>query len=304
MLQNKNIGFLAAIGTAVLWGLSYLSTKVALTAFSPMPLAFTRFLIASIILFLWTRIAEPHTKLQKQHIPRFLLTGVIGISIYFTFENNGINLTNASLASLIIGGIPILAMIADIIFTKSTLTPMKIMSALVSFIGVYLIISTNSLKTSGSLLGYLFMMGAAISWVVFNFLTKPLYKNYSGLAITTYQTIFGTVALFPFVVLDPPSWHSLSNSTIILNILYLAIFCSAIGYFLYIVALKYLGITTTTLFINFIPVTSVTASCILLGEHLSFIQIVGGLCIIASVYMATFSQRLSKMVIHKAKTPI
>ena len=73
------------------------------------------------------------------------------------------------------------------------------------------------------------------------------------------------------------------------SILFLAIFCSATGYFLYIYALDKLGVTTTILFVNLVPIVTVITSFILLHEKVTFIQLIGGAIIIFSVYMVTLN---------------
>lgn len=297
-MKNNLLAYVAVITACFFWGISYLSTKVALTVFTPLTLAFSRFLIASILLFFIFKIKEKEVRLDKKDIPRIASAGIVGIALYFTFENNGIKLTSASLASMIIASIPIFSLIGECLITKAKLTFKKTVSVIISVIGVLLIVTggTSSNEFSGHFLGYLFMFGAAISWVVFNFITKPLYEKYSGLTISFYQILSGTIVLAPFAIFNFPK-EGVLQFTIIGNVLFLALCCSAAGYFLYIYALHRLGVTVTTLFVNFLPVVTIVSSFFLLGEKITLTQLAGGMIVIFSVCLISVKMNVNKGII-------
>ena len=81
-------------------------------------------------------------------------------------------------------------------------------------------------------------------------------------------------------------WTSLTP-LIVGNVLYLAIFCSALGYLFYIISMDVLGAGVASVFINLIPVVSVVASFFILGERLSPLQLGGAAVAVAGVYLAT-----------------
>lgn len=289
--SRKALAYLSIIATCSIWGLSYLSSKYLLDAMHPMSLAFYRFIVAIIVILILNLIFKNSLKIHKSDLPRFLTCGIFGITLYYTFENYGIELTSASLASIIIATIPIISMLTDLFIMKNKVTPRMIVSVALSFIGVTLVINKGD-QGNVSTLGIVLMMCAAFSWITFNYLTKPLYKKYSELTITTYQIIFGTIALFPFALMNQPDFYTFT-SIMWINLLFLGIFCSAIGYFLYIFALQNLNVTLTTLFVNCIPLVSVTSSVILLNEHLSIMQLLGGICIIIAVLISTLNRQTS-----------
>lgn len=286
MEQRKLNALLAITFTAIIWGLSFLSIKVSVAVLPPMTLALSRFVIASLILKLVLKSVEPQTSLAKKDYPLMSVAGIVGVTLYFYFENNGVKFTTASAASLIIATIPILTLVADYIFCGNKLSPIKIFSVALSSIGVYLIVAVDNLNSSG-LKGNLMMLGAALCWVVYTLITRPLSKKYSQLAVVSYQTLFGTLALIPFSLLEHSQWHSV-NTVVIGNVAFLGIFCSAIGYYLYVYAMDVLGVSTVSLFINLVPVVAVVASYYVLNEPVTLSQIIGGLVIILSVYLSSW----------------
>ncbi|WP_278281315.1 DMT family transporter [Tepidibacter mesophilus] len=275
---------MAIILTVTMWGLSFLSIKITLNVFGPMTLATLRFLIASIILFVVMRVKEPNTKLKREDIKSMAMAGVVGVAMYYCFENYGIKYISSSQASLIVGTIPIFSLMADSVVLKNKLSFNNFIGVLASMIGIYFIIGGNIRLESNELLGYALMFGAVFSWVFYNYTTKSLFEKYSQLAIVFYQIIFGTMILFPFSLFENNKWELL-DKVVVYNFLYLALFCSAIAYVLYMYALENLGSTVTTLYLNFAPIVTVIGGYFIFDEVISKNQIIGSILIVLSVYI-------------------
>ncbi|MDA8234848.1 MAG: DMT family transporter [Clostridia bacterium] len=290
MPKNKLLPILAITFTAVMWGLSFPSIKISVAEMPPMTLALARFLLASVVLVLFLRWMEPSTRLDRKDMPLMALAGFIGVTAYFFFENHGVNLTTASAASMIIGIIPILTLVADYLFCGNKLSPLKIVSVILSTLGIYLVVAVNQDLSGSSLWGNLLMLGASLSWVVYTLVTRPLGQRYSQLAVVTYQTLFGTVSIVPFALLETGSWQPVSG-VVWLNVIFLGLFCSALGYYLYVYAMKGLGVSAVSMFINLIPVVAVAGGYFLLQETVTLTQVLGGVVIIVAVYLATWQPK-------------
>jgi len=274
----------AIILANVFWGLSFISLKVTLVVIPPMTLALLRFLIALVILIPLIKKVDPDAKLARKDIPIMIVTGLLGVTAYYYFQNNGVKMTTASTASMILAAIPILTVIGEAFVYKTQLSSLKIISVILSILGVYSIVATSEQTSSDSLIGNLFMLAAAVSWVAYTLITRSLGERYSLLAVVTYQTIFGTAALVPFSLMEVWDWHAV-NSSILLHLVYLGICCSALANYLYVYAMEELGLSRVSLFINLIPVVSVIGGLVFLQEAVSGMQILGGAIILFSVYL-------------------
>ncbi len=287
MKQNRVVPFAAITFVMFVWGLSFLSIKVSVAVLGPMTLALSRFVIASLMLLAILKIREPAAHLNRVDIPLMALSGIVGITLYFFFENNGVRLSTASTASIIIATIPVLTVLSDFIFCGNRITWSKALGVVLSFLGIYLIFRDRGQLSFSSeyFLGNLSMLGAAVAWVAYSLLTRPLGERYSKLAITTYQTMFGTLAIIPFVFFESNEWASF-NWVIAGNVLFLGIFCSAVGYYFYVYAMGEIGVSISSLFINLIPVVTVIASYFILGEKITPTQLAGGGLVVLAVYLA------------------
>lgn len=292
MVISKRVAIILATATAFIWGLSFLSIKIAVTVVPPMSLGLARFVIASILLMLFFVARQSLPRLALRDLPLMAGSGLIGVTLYFAGENNGIMRLSASESAIIVGTIPVLTILADRLFMRGRLRTLQYVGAIISAAGVSLMV-VESLKISAQPLGYLFMTIAAFSWVAYAFATRPLLAKYTQTEVTFWQGLFGAAGFLPFALLEKMDWAGLTP-LIVVNVLYLAVFCSALGYLFYIISMDVLGAGVASVFINLIPVVSVVASFFILGERLSPLQFGGAAVAVAGVYLTTMKARRSR----------
>ena len=289
--RSRATALLAVWGTVLFWGLSFVSSKTILNSgVPPMTMACIRFVVATIVLNLFLRKFDPAARLRKKDIIPLAASGLFGVTVYFFFETRGIKLTSASHASLIIATIPIFTVVAEALFFRTRIAWIAAAGIVLSVMGVVFVVRPwGGALLSGSIVGDLLMFGACLSWVVYILLSKNLHKRMSEIAITAYQSLFGTIFLVPLALLEHGQWVPI---TLVagLNLAYLALFCSALTNFLYVYALSRLGPIVISPYINLIPVVSVLGGVVLLGEALVWEQIVGGLLILAGVLIVNWKQ--------------
>lgn len=291
MDRKKITAVVFLVGSTIMFGLSFVSIKISMEVFPPLSMAFYRFLIACLILYPMLRKMSPGENLKKEHLPLMAFSGILGITIYFFFENNGVLRISSNDASIIIAIMPVAAAVGERIFLKKKLSPIALAAIIASILGIYIIIGGK--LEGGSISGYLYMVGAIVSFSIFMIITKPLFRSYSGIAVTFYQSLFGTLAFIPFLWLETVNWSQL-NGNIIFHFLFLAIGCSAIANFMYIYALSNLSVATTAIFMNLIPVFTFIFSYFIFGDTLSLLQLFGAAVVIASVTVVTLQDSKAK----------
>lgn len=270
--------------TAIMWGISFISIKIAMTVFPPMSLAFYRFLLASAILYPIMKRINKKEALRKKDVPLVALAGVLGITVYFYFENNGLLRISANDASIIIAMLPIGAAIGERVFLKKKLKLISWIAIITSVLGIYMVIGGE--LRGGDPSGYWYMFGAIVAYSIYLILTKPLFDRYSDITVAFYQSLFGCVAFIPFLFFETVRWDLL-DTTITLNFFFLAVLCSAVASYFYMYALNHLGVSIAAVFMNLIPVVTFIASFIIFGETMTFIQIIGAGVVIVAVTAVT-----------------
>jgi drug/metabolite transporter (DMT)-like permease len=277
--------------TVLFWGISFISIKIAVSEVPPITMALIRFVIASVLLRIILKRLEPQTKLQTEDQKVMAFAGLLGITIYFCFENSGVKLTTASSASLITSIVPILSITLDVIVFKTKVSLPQYIGMGIAVIGTYLTITVNGAMdfSSDSFQGNLLIMGAMLAWTGYTLINKSLQKKYTGLFMTTYQMGFGTLFLIPAALTEYKGWHVFSSAAM-LNIIFLAVVCSALCYFLYIYSLKYLDVAVTTLYLNLVPIVGVVSGYFILQETIASMQLVGGVIIIIAITIVNWDK--------------
>jgi drug/metabolite transporter (DMT)-like permease len=261
-----------------------------------MTLGLFRFVLSLFFLFFIKCRLAPEERLKRRDIPLLCGAGLTGVTLYFFCENNGVSLVTASEASIITASIPVLVMAAEWAGGRLPRTRpdpnLKVriggrrwLGAAISMAGVWMVAGV-SLAVSGSLSGYLYMGGAALSWVTYCFLTRPLFARCSRIHIVFWQSVFGAAGFLPFAVAEHGRWET-PNLPVVLHIVFLGICCSALGYWYYAKSLQTLGLGVTAVFLNFVPVVTVIGGFFLLGERLKALQWAGALLVPGGAYLAT-----------------
>jgi len=288
-LKRRGLPFVAIIATVLFWGLSYISTKSLLETMTPFQIAACRYGLTVIILFgigFGMRWLKP---LPFRELPRLMLAAFIGIGVYFVCENSGLKLTTAGMGSLIIATIPVINTIVTAFWMKKPTSSMVWVGVLLSVAGVFIILQGGADFSFQSLWGNLLVLGAAFSWVAYTLLNQPLSRAYDVFSLNAYQAVFGAIFLIILAWMEGVDMPRFTPG-IAVNLVFLAFCCSALGYFFYNYALRHLGSTVVTTFINFIPVVGVLGGVFILGESLGISQIVGGVIILTGVFLVSMGE--------------
>ncbi|GHV19840.1 membrane protein [Spirochaetia bacterium] len=275
------------------WGASFLSIKVAVQVFPAMTLGMFRFALAVIMLLFIKAVLEKKSgvreKLRVKDLPSLIGASITGVSLYFFFENNGVARVTVSEASLIVGAIPVFSMLAERIFLHRKMRPQEIGGAFISIAGIALICGI-SLSLSGSVSGYLFMSAAVICWTSYNFITMALTSKRSQIYIVFWQSLFGFLGFAPFAIAEMPHWGN-PTLPVIVHIIFLGTCCSALGYLFYAKSLEVLGVGISSIFINFIPVVTVIAGFLFMGDRLTLLQWAGAAFVVSGITLAIWRKR-------------
>jgi len=295
--QTINRGTLAALFVATVWGLSFVAASVVLQTLSPILLATLRFIIAS-ILFSPILIKS----LLKRNIPSrgdlrdMTWLGVLSISIYFWLQYTGVQYAGPGISALIVVGfIPILTGMASSIILKEPFDKRRLTGIVLGFTGVALITVPNLVIGSVNtrfLLGVACLLGNAVSFSIYSTISRRILKKYSEPAIvTSYVTVFGTLALIPLSLTSDWStiWALTRNQWI--AVLFLASICSGLAYFLWNYALSRIDSVQAAVWLYLEPVVAFIGLFILYGSIPSSLTIMGGVLVLVG---AAFTSKRGK----------
>ena len=273
-----------------IWGSAYAVTKSALTEVPPWLFALLRFGVAGAILLPLTQ-ARGGPALLPRPLPLvpLALMGLTGVTLFFSLANLGLLYTTATEAALLQGSVPACTAALASLFAGERVSRMRALGIAVAAIGVALVVllGQHAGEASNPLLGNLLVLGAVLSWSAYTILGRGL-RHAPQLQVTTYSTLIGTLLLVPpagyDLVARPPAAISVGTW---LQALYLGTASGALGYLLYVRALRTLDAGQVANFVCLTPVSGVICGAVFLGERLAPGQLVGGLFVLVGVWLST-----------------
>ncbi len=283
--------YLSMIFVNVMWGLSFIASKYALNVgFTPMTLALCRYILTAAVLVPALLVKEKRMRLEKRDIGLMFLSGLLGITLYYFFEYQGIRRTSAVNASLILAAIPVLTLLTDCVIMRTKLKPRQAAGSLLSVAGVYCVVRYGGGAEETSLVGDLLVVGAALVWVGYIFVSRKLRSRYSSLSMNAWQAVTSLVTLIPLSLLETGEWRPIPPGGF-LAMAALALICSALCYFLYGNSLQHLSPVAISIFINLIPLVTILGGVAFLQEKVTPLQLFGGAMIICSILLVNLPQK-------------
>ncbi|MBA7602523.1 hypothetical protein ES703_09616 [subsurface metagenome] len=272
-----------ALGTTILlWASSFAAVRASLQAFTPGHIALFRFLIASVLLAVFTlitRIKLPELK----DIPVIFLLGFLGIAAFHTAQNYGQVTVTAGSAAMIVSSVPIFTAILATIFLGEKLKLWGWFGIFISFLGVFLIAlgEREGVKFDS---GVFILLLAAVAAATYFVLQKPYLIRYSALQLVTYMIWAGTLFLLVFT---PGLIEEVTSAPIEATAatIYLGIFPSAVAYVTWSYALSRAPASIVVSFLYLQPVFAVIIAFIWLNEIPVLISIIGGVVTILGVFL-------------------
>lgn len=283
-MKQEMRGYLFALITILIWGSSFVVTKLLLDYVSPTQILFMRFILA--IIFLAILHPKFEIKWDFKNDKYFIISGLF-LASYFIFENNGLKYTYASNVSLIIATIPLLTtIIAVTLFKVGKLKVINIIGLIISYLGVVLIVLDGKTSLDLNIVGDLLAFFAALS---FSFYTLFLNKTSPMHIIVKTRRVFMYVIIFILIyslMMKQKVVVTSFNSTVVLGIIFLGIISSSLAFVLFNKSAKILGAVKANNFTYLNPVVTVIVSVLVLHEGITFFKVIGGIIVICGIIVS------------------
>ena len=252
---------------------------------SSIEIVFMRTIIGSLVLiFVCVLTKAKFSCLKDFHDAMFLILSGLALGAGWIFLFEAYTLVGVSISTLLYYLGPIIAMLLSPIFFNEKLTKEKLLGALIVFTGVVLLnknIVGDLTKLRGIVYG--FMSGLLYAaMVIFN---KKI-KNASGIENTTCQLVSSFILVLLFMLFTTGVHIKISGREWI-PVLWIGIINTGLTCFLYYSTIPKLPISTVAIFSYVDPMSAVILSALILGETLTFTQVIGVILIIGG---AAFSQ--------------
>ncbi len=283
----------------IVWAFAFPFIRIGLDELSFINLTIMRFFIlCCILLILLVILPKKFSRLQKKDIIPIFILGFFGVIVYHLGLNYGELYVSPGAASLIIATIPIQILILAAIFLKEKITSVKLLGIILAMLGV-LIISIWGTKDAVFEIKYItaaiaIFIAAAVG-AFYTIAGKKLLTRYSGLSLTVYAMLLGSIGLLPLTI-NNSLISQITNLSIKgwFALMFLGIFSTVIGYAIWYIALEKKTASEISIYLYLIPVLSTIISYFLLNEEITLMFILGGILVISGLAIVNMKTKIEE----------
>lgn len=272
----------------VVYGTSFVVTRVALDGVPPTLLALLRLLLAGLVLlpFVW-RAAGP-TGVTRADGWRMAGMGVVGLAGAFVFGHWGLARSTATNAGLLIVTEPLTLLLLGPLLLGEPLSPRERLGAGCALAGALLVVVNGVPGLSATVVphwrGDLLLVLSGLAYAAYSLLGRPVLARHPALPVTARSILWGLPALVPLAAAEwldggRPRWSTAAT----LATLYLGVVITALGFLVWNWALERVTAARAGIFLNAQPVVGAVLGMAFLGEPLTAFTALGGLLVIAGL---------------------
>lgn len=290
-LSRETLALGAATLAIGLWGVSFISIKIALQDVSPVTLIVVRFALGALIVGAAAWARGEFRQLRRRDLPALALVGLVGIALQQLLQVSGQATADAGVAAFLASTAPAFTVLLAAFFLREAPRPWQSGGILLATGGAILVATNGNwaglLNGNFGAPGNLLVLASAVVWALLTILSKRAVVNRPPLLVTTMMFLFGGLFVAPLFVVQQ-GWRELAtvSATGWAAIAFTSIVCTAGAYLLTTWALKHIAASRVALIQNIEPLTAVIAAGLLLHEAVTPAMLLGGAAILGGVYLA------------------
>jgi len=287
---------LAFFAIYVIWGSTYLWNKIAVTELPPMMLASIRFLSASVLIFVISKILGYNLRISKKQL---INTSIAGF-LFLTYGNGvvvwALKFLDSGFAALEISAQPLVVLFLMRILEGKKIQFMSIIGVILGSIGIFLLVSQKQLISDEyTAIGMLMIFTCMISWGYGSiFVSKAdLPTNY--FVNTGYQMLTGGIMLVIASLLLGEKWTYPTewSQPVQVSIVLLIIFGGIVAFTAFNFLLKSVSpekVATST-YVN--PLIALALGWYFLNEQITTQSIIAAVILLTGVYFINTKRKMA-----------
>ena len=291
--MNKKFQAHSAIFLAnTIFGLGVPVTKLLLDEWvTPMGYMASRSLGACLVFWLIAAFM-PKEHVERRDLVTILAGGLLGFVISQTLTAWALDYTSPVYFSLIATLTPVAVMLCAALTIGEKITPMKSVGVLLGIAGAVLMVLMSQSLGSGKndLIGITLAILSVLTWAIYLIITRNVASKYSPVTQMKYVFLISAIVTVPIAIPELPV-NALYTSAWgwdgVVEMLFIVLGATALGFFLIPFAMKYLQATTVSIYTNLQPVIASFVAIMLGQDVLTWDKPVAGVLVLLSAYIVT-----------------
>ena len=296
-MKNTTLGFLAALGATVIYGLNHTIAKNVMPVYiSPFGFILLRVLGAA-ILFWIASIFVKYERIERKDWPRLIACSFLGMVINMLAFFKGLELSTPVNSSVIITISPIIVFIFSAILLKEKIKLIRSAGILFGFVGALILVlytSKTGLNAPNIPLGNILFIVNSFAYGLYLVLVKPLIEKYNVINLLKWLFLLAIFMNFPvtideFLIVD---WRNLPIKEAILPMVFVVVGTTFCTYLFNAYALRTLSPSTVSSFIYLQPIVGIIYAVSTKSDSLSLVSVIGMILIFIGIYLVTKKQHV------------
>jgi drug/metabolite transporter (DMT)-like permease len=282
---DRHMAELGVLVVMVFWAGNFIVVKGAIGILPPVGFTFLRYVLASVTLLALLRWRTGTIRLPHGDILPIALLGVIGFGCYQILWPVALQSIPAGDSALLIATTPVLTALMAAATRADAPNAAKLTGALISFVGVAMVIAAGQRLDLGvSLVGDLLTIAAATCWAIYTVFGARILRRHSPLVATTWAIVAGTLFIAPVGIAQLATSDLAGVGLPVgLAVLYSGTLAAGFANVVVFHGLKLLGPTRVTALQSLVPALAVVLAATFLGEAIRPGQVIGGVVILGGV---------------------
>jgi drug/metabolite transporter (DMT)-like permease len=293
--NNRTGGYLALATTSILWGTTWVASKVAVSQMPTFQMAAIRQFLGGISFVLFFLVVK---KLPLPDLKQFAMLLVMAL-LMFVGANGlstwSLNYIPTGLSSLIGALYPLVVVIIEMIFFKNRdVTVLTFVGLLLGIGGTAIVFYENAFhgRPPGFFFGVLLSVGAMLAWSVGTITIARNKIKVNPYYAIGWQMLISSVILFVIAMTTQPTipinaipvkgWMAIG---------YLVIAGSILSFIAFVYSMKKLPAALFSLYAYFNPLVAIITAGILLNERLNMNILWGAIVTLVGVFLVNYSMR-------------
>ncbi|WP_136066656.1 DMT family transporter [Modicisalibacter radicis] len=289
---------LPPLAAVLIWSGNMTINQLTVGAIAPSSIAFLRWVLALGVLSPFVLPAVwRHRQALKREWPKLAFLGLLGMAMWQGLAYVAAETTSATNMGILAATVPLLTVLLSALILGEAPTLGGVLGGLVALLGVAVLLghgdplSLLALEVSP---GDTLMVAAATCYALYGVMLKRWPMALPPWVMLYVQACFATLLLLPSYLLGPMTPVDGGNVWLII---YAGIPASIVTTFLWMRAIRQIGASKASIFLNLMPLFSALIAMALLGERLAYWHLLGGALTLCGVVMAqTLTQPLRRNV--------